>query len=216
MRTLVSVLAVMACFTIAPAAQAKSDPGVVNEGVVRALAQACGGAQLLMRVTESSSHFNGIASEMDPVVAETAIRQVQHELSTELVGPGLPALCKEATPRLSVMVEARRSISELRATIQKAKGADTNKLRAEILNELQREQGAVMAVLGAALKFIESPDRVACKPRVVRCDIDRPDGSKDWVYPNAQGRCEPDHRGGTVQAILGVPGDLAGAQQRCR
>lgn len=201
---------------VANAAQTNVDIGVQYEGTFRALAQACGGAQLLKRVTDSGAHFNHLPHDMSSSAAESAIRKVQYELSTVLVGDQMTSVCTEIRPKLSALVEAQESLFQLKASKQQAKPDDAMAIENKIFGEKLRYLNIAAASVGAVDKIIKSKGPESCKPRVVRCDYTFPDGRTDWTYPNSQGRCPQNNQADRVQEVRGIAGDLAEVSARCK
>jgi hypothetical protein len=210
----VSIFCVASILLTALSAQATVNPGVFTEGASRALAQACGGAPLLKRITDGSKYFNVVPDTLGPEAAESAIRQVQQELSAELVDIEKTSVCQSGKPQLDRLMKAQKSLHRLKAEVSRAKPAEISAIRQQILGESVRYRDANNAIVTALKQHVDYIS--SCKPRVVRCDVTRPDGSRDWTYPKADGRCEPDHRGGDVQAVLAIPGDLREVTKRCR
>jgi len=123
-------------------------------------------------------------------------------------------VCQSGKLQLERLMKAQKSLHRLKAEISRAKPADISAINQQKLGEAGRYMDANNAIITA---FKQHVDHISlCKPRVVYCDITRPDDSRDWTYPRADERCERDHRGGDVQAVLAIPEGLQEMTQRCR
>lgn len=199
-------------------AQANQNYGISVEGTLRAAAISCGGDRLLKRVLEASAKHNSLLVGVTLEQAKPNILQAQREILSGIQGANKSPVCPKITADLNTIISARERLPQLRAKLEASKDGNIEQMRRQILGELIRENGALTSIQGALLALMKEKEQkeAACKPRVVRCDITRPDGSSDWEYPRANGTCQPDHRGGNVTPVLGVPGDLAAASQSCR
>lgn len=199
-------------------AQANKVIGADTEGTLRAAAKACGGDPLLKRLLDVSARFNHLAVGVTLEEARPAILKEQLEVSSSIEGTNMVSACVSIRTELNTVFSARESLPRLRTKLEATRDGNIEPIRRQILGELTRENRALTSIQGALLALMKEKEQkeAACKPRVVRCDITRPDGSSDWEYPRANGTCQPDHRGGDVRAVLVVPGDLAWVSHNCK